>query len=370
MPISGYSLGNSSSSNPRPNSNADGLDDVDSATPSVDETALRILNLLFALDASPGPLSTEQILGDSDLGYGSGNRESDRRKFQRDRERLASHGIVVREVREPGMSEAEESAWEIDTRGTHAVRGALSPDDASLVLAAIDETFELHADNPERWPLQRAYLKLKEFTGTSLADTAEKAASSREAFCPTLQTIWDAFIARRPARFTYRDARGTETTREVEVYGTFAQGGRSYLVGFDRTAKDMRTFRTDRIVRARHTPVSAGTYAVPAAFDVEDYQFLPFDFSAEDPVEIVFSFPESVGEHELSLLTRGRGELARDVATGLWRWSVDARDLDAAASFALEHTGIGMRPLSPDALVASWRVTIEKAVAAHDGDEE
>ena len=41
--------------------------------PSFDKTAQRILNLFFVLNSSPEPLTTEQIVLDSDLGYGSGN---------------------------------------------------------------------------------------------------------------------------------------------------------------------------------------------------------------------------------------------------------------------------------------------------------
>lgn len=342
------------------------IDDADASIPPIDETALRILNLLFAFNAATGPLITEQIITDSDLGYGSGNRASDRRKFQRDRERLANHGIIVREVRDTGMSETEESFWEIDRRSTHAERESLSADDASLVLAAIDETFELHADNPERWPLQRAYLKLKEIAGLPFDDGTTNNSNGAGGFSSTLQTIWAAFMAHRPARFTYRDARGAETQREVELYGTFAQGNRSYLVGFDRSAQGMRTFRTDRIIRSRHTPASAGTYAVPAEFDVEDYQFLPFDFSDDDPIDAAFSFPASVDKHELTLLTRGRGTLERQANASMWTWTVAVRDMDAAAVFALQHTGLGMKPLSPATLVERWRSAITKAVDAHD----
>ena len=331
-----------------------------SKTNEPDEKALRILNLLFVLNASKTPLTTEQILSDSDLGYGSDNRESDRRKFQRDREILAEHGIMVREVRARGASETEESSWEIDRLRTHAERGSLSPDDAELVLAAIDEIFELHADNPERWPLQRAYLKLKELMGIEAKTPVEY---DGDGYSPVLQTVWDAFMSRRPARFTYRGADGNERSREVELYGTFARGNHSYLVGLDREAGAMRTFRTDRIVRARHTPASAGTYDVPASFDVEDYQFLPFDFSDAEPIDAAFTFPATVDEHELELLTRGRGTLVS--GTDIWTWEVGVRDLDAAAAFCLGHTSLGMRPTAPAELIEAWRANIEKAVAAH-----
>ena len=61
----------------------------------VDETAQRLLNLLFVLNAAPRPLATEEIVSDSDLGYGSGNRASDLRKFRRDREKLEERGVYI-----------------------------------------------------------------------------------------------------------------------------------------------------------------------------------------------------------------------------------------------------------------------------------
>ena len=66
---------------------------------ALNETALRILNLLFILNSSSVPLSTEQIVSDVDLGYGSGNRASDLKKFQRDRGKLAGRGIAVKKIK-------------------------------------------------------------------------------------------------------------------------------------------------------------------------------------------------------------------------------------------------------------------------------
>ena len=64
--------------------------------PSFDKTAQRILNLFFVLNSSPEPLTTEQIVLDSDLGYGSGNIDSDKRKFRRDRDKLLERGILIK----------------------------------------------------------------------------------------------------------------------------------------------------------------------------------------------------------------------------------------------------------------------------------
>ena len=118
--------------------------DIDSFTESLqqedlNETALRVLNLLFILNASATPLSTEQILQDSDLGYGSANRASDLKKFKRDREKLAEHGVSIVEVRPAGAKQTEESLWTIDRANTYATLGIITQKDADTLLRAVDE---------------------------------------------------------------------------------------------------------------------------------------------------------------------------------------------------------------------------------------
>ena len=108
--------------------------------PDFDKTAQRILNLFFVLNSSPEPLTTEQIVLDSDLGYGSGNIDSDKRKFRRDREKLLERGITIKEVRAAGAQETEESAWTIDREHTFAAGGLITADDADILLDAIDQT--------------------------------------------------------------------------------------------------------------------------------------------------------------------------------------------------------------------------------------
>lgn len=108
--------------------------------PSFDKTAQRILNLFFVLNSSPEPLTTEQTVLDSDLGYGSGNIDSDKRKFRRDRDKLLERGILIKEVRPAGAQETEESSWTIDREHTFAAGGLITADDADILLNAIDQT--------------------------------------------------------------------------------------------------------------------------------------------------------------------------------------------------------------------------------------
>lgn len=335
-------------------------------TPDVepDKTALRLLNLLFMLHASPTPLSTNQIIDNADAGYGSGTRDARLKKLWRDRRRLLEAGVVIQDVKPQGSSEREESLWTIDRSQTHALSGVLKREDAEAVLAAIDEHFALHADDPTRWPLQRARMKLAELAGDAV-DIPPIDTPRRDNHA--MRHIWSAFNRRRAAQFTYRDSKGNERERAVEIYAIFTQGRHTYLVGRCRESNRLLTFRTDRILSARKTSDSSKDYPVyriPDDFSVEDYQFLPFDFSSNDPIQAEFSFQAELGVHELELLTRKRGYL-HTAEDGTWHWHVDVRNIDEAAAMVLKHASRGMRAIAPEQLVTCVRDHICKAVSVH-----
>ena len=88
-----------------------------------DTSAQRLLNLFFIFNASTRALSTEEIVSDSDLGYGSPQRDSDLRKFRRDRAKLAEQGIQIVEAKPLGAAESEESYWKLDRENTFATGG-------------------------------------------------------------------------------------------------------------------------------------------------------------------------------------------------------------------------------------------------------
>ena len=329
------------------------------------EGARRMLNLLFSLHVSPRPLTTSEIVDDPEIGYlgkKSATRDSRCKAFRRDRETLAEHGVHIHEVLPQsagGIAVNEESAWAIDRERTHAAQGVLSPYDAEEIVCAIDQVFELHADDPTLWPLQTARTKLCELAGRD-PSSAERANEGRA----DLKSIWSAFDRHKPVEFIYRDARGIEKKRMVDTYGMFTHGTHSYLVGFDHDAEDLRTFRTDRILSAKHAPDTRPSYAIPAEFDVTGHQFLPFDFSQAAARPCTFTFPAGIAAEELALITQGRGELAQ--SDDVWTWGIAVRDLDAAASFTLEHANLGMRAQAPSELVGLVRDHIEKAVSAHE----
>lgn len=329
---------------------------------AVDATTLRLLNLLFTLHVTPIPLSTEQIIGDVDMGYGSDNPESDRRKFLRDRAILESCGVFIKDVAVDGASMREESRWTIDRDLTHARTGIIEREDAEILLSAIDEHFSLHGDDPIRWPLQRARIKLSEMVNGAapLASHQHHTAENTK-----LRHLWSAFERRRAARFTYRDIRGDTRAREVEIYAFFMQGSHSYLVGRCRESNRILTFRTDRITDTRRSPDSGKAYLIPPGFVVRDYHFLPFDFSSDNPVPAVFIFPKTVGPWEIEAITYGRGMIDKDERDGSWKWNIEIRDIDAAAAWALEHAHRGLRVQSPEILIDRIRKRIEQAVKTH-----
>ena len=58
-------------------------------------------------------------------------------------------------------------------------------------------------------------------------------------------------------RFAYRGRDGAESRREVEPHSLVNRGRRWYLLAWDRGREDWRTFRVDRLSRARARPACA-----------------------------------------------------------------------------------------------------------------
>ena len=321
--------------------------------PGFDKTAQRILNLLFVLNSSPEPLTTEQIVLDSDLGYGSGNIDSDKRKFRRDREKLLERGITIKEVRATGAQETEESAWTIDREHTFTAGGLITADDADILLDAIDQTLAT-GSAAFATPLAGIRSKIAYLTGAS---TVEEPPARRS---PAVDAVWSAFAERCALRFLYQNGHGEQKERTVCVYGMFEHEGVAYFCGLDNATDEIRTFRCDRIVRAWR-PSKA--YSIPADFNLNDRLFFEFDFADCKPVMATFSFAPQAQADMVSGLTRGRGELTRTEEG--WTWTVGVRDLNAAASFCMEHAMDGMRPVAPDALKLAWNHLIERTVHEH-----
>lgn len=337
-------------------------DDID-AGQRLDATAQRLLNLTFLLNVSPRPVRTDEIIRDQDLGYGSSNRESDLRKFRRDRERLAERGITVAEVRDEDASRTVESSWTIDRAQTFAAGGLVTAEDARLLIDAIDEYRSLHA-SPLDAPLRSIRRAAIEALGE--ADDPAPHEVTHEKSHPIAEGIWLAFSLKRSLRFVYQNAQGEQRAHEVALYGLFTHEGISYFVGaeLDTTepAPPIKTFRIDRVEKLEG--LGRG-YRIPETFSVRDYLFFPFDFAPGESMPVTFSFPAERTSEELEAITYRRGSLTHD-EMGRWIWEVDARNVAAAAALALNHARDGMRPQQPEELCRAWNDIIDQVVTLHE----
>ena len=326
----------------------------------LNESARRILNLLFVLNCSTRPLTTTEIITDSDLGYGAAGVESEKKKFQRDRKKLEDYGIHIREVKESGASETEESRWEIDRGRTHIDTAVITQNDADMLVHAVDEYLKR-----EIISFRSALLRIRAVAAAIDTDIEEGEDAVGEQFDDQAQNVldmvWTACCSHKSLPFCYRDSKGEESKRTVSIYGIFNQANQCYFVGLDNLSNSIRTFRTDRIVSVNRP---RGSYTVPDDFSLDSFQFLPFDLGNEEETPVEFSFPAHAVEEEIKVLTLGRGMLKQQ-ADGSLHWKITVKNLAAAASMALANASLGMRPCAPASLVSLWNSMITEAVEPH-----
>lgn len=334
--------------------------------PAINETARRCLNLFFVLNSAARPLSTEQIIDDSDLGYGTGNRASDKKTFQRDRKRLAEQGIIIRGVKTDGSSENEESGWEIDRKASEFGASGTTREDLEQLLTVTDRYLHDHAPFPGRDAVARIDAKIRgelsrRGIGVDAASISPMEVPETYRYSTINEQLWSCYCNRKTAVFDYQNAQGCVSERIVAIYGIFNLDGKAYFVGREHASGSVKTFRSDRVAAVRKP---GAAYAIPGDFRIGDYLFLPFDFAPNQPVAATFSFSKEAPEQEIRTLTHGRGTLDQQ-EDGTWRWSVDVNDLDAAASLTCSYARLGMKPIAPDSLVATWEERIRRAVEAN-----
>lgn len=328
----------------------------DAAPKKVNEGALRHLNLLFVLNSLNTPLTTSQIIGDSDLGYGSKNPDSDKRKFKRDRDELAKMGIVIRDVRGGESSNNEDGLWVIDRENTFADGAFLSTDEAEALLRLVNLELRIPG-SPLLTPCRRIRSKLCELTGLS-EDEAETPQPTA-----TEEAIWTAFSLQRSLRIVYRNYRGEERERTCCIYGVLINDGIGYFIAHDVDTQTVKTFRIDRVAACKKL---GSTYEIPADFCADSYTFLPFDFEDGSKTALTFSIAGDIPKAEIEHLTLNKGVLERTADNGdEWLWTVETADIPGAARFALGCSQVHMSPRSPQALVDAWNAEIDKAVLAH-----
>lgn len=280
--------------------------------------------------------------------------EANRRKtFSRDRDLLASAGVLVRDA---GWRDGEK-AWEIDADASFAGVAELSPLEAIALDIACQPLLEDHGFTHGE-ALRHALAKIdRTFGDPDQAVRTSPAERSRAS-----QTVLGCIDRGRVVNVTYRDAKGTVSKRDFAPYGTFPCRGRGYVVGDfieedeDGAAHRRRTLRLDRIESARETTQAA---VVPEGFNIADYLLLPFQIGPTTCTARFF-VPENRRE-ALSTSCLRSGAVANGKKGT--EWTVDVSDVDDAARWAVAQ---GIRPLEPSELVESWEKCLKEACHANE----
>jgi predicted DNA-binding transcriptional regulator YafY len=149
--------------------------------------------------------------------------------------------------------------------------------------------------------------------------------------------------------FTYTAAGGESSARHVEPYKLVLLGRRWYLVAYDLTRQDWRSFRLDRLAEPRGTGARYRPRELPtedaAAFVRTGIASLPASYSVE---AVVHASAGAVRHHI------GRWGSVEDMGEGrcLLRMTTDSLDWPA---MALGSAGVDFEVVSPPELVESVR---------------
>lgn len=314
-----------------------------------DERALRISSLALMFMNSSTPIPSSVIRREF---YPSLVADSFRRAFSRDRDALATCGLVIEERPRAG----EESAWLANDALSFASGAEISASEAAVLDVACQPLLD-EREFPLAGDLRLALAKLTRAFGESYVAVPE-AHRTRLAYLPT---VCSCLLSRHALAIRYRDARGDESQRTIAPYGLFGLRGNLYLVA-GRISDDgealpyptgTRTYRMDRIARAREL-ASVG-FDVPEGFALSDWRHLPFQMGPSR-LEATFVVPPR-REAETRRAAMGRG--AFSAREGELIWTVDASSVEDAASWAI---AMGIRPESPGELVEAWKRALEGAM--------
>lgn len=314
-----------------------------------DERAVRISSLALKFMNSTTPIPSSVIQREF---YPSLGTDSFRRGFARDRNALASCGLVIEERPRCG----EESSWAANDALSFVSGAEVSAAEAAALDVACQPLLD-EREFPLAGDLRLALAKLTRTFGESYVAVPD----ARRSRLRCLPPVCSCLLSRHALLMHYRDAQGAESQRTVAPYGLFGLRGRLYLVA-GRIAEDgrhlpypsgTRTYRVDRITKAKELP-NIG-FDVPDDFSLSDWRRLPFQMG-DARLSATFVVP-SRREVEVRRAAMGKG--AFEHRGDELVWTVDASSVEDAAAWAI---ATGIRPESPRELVVAWERTLEEAV--------
>ena len=273
-----------------------------------------------------------------------------RKTFGRDRELLASLGVVIADA---GWGDGEK-LWRVDEEASFASGVELG----ALEAIALDVACQpLLADGgfAHGEALRHALAKIDRTFGD--ADQAVETSAPERG--RAVKALLDCAQQGKVALVTYRDAQGHQTKREFAPYGTFSCRNKGYVVGdfLEDGGAARRTLRLDRVAQARPT---ARAFRAPDDFCIDDYLLLPFQIG-KTTCRATFLVPGQQ-EEALRAASLGKGRFRKsgdNGAEGSLTWSVEVSSVDDAACWAVAQ---GIAPLSPSELVDAWRACLDSSL--------
>ena len=153
--------------------------------------------------------------------------------------------------------------------------------------------------------------------------------------------------------FAYIDHSGEPSAREVDPHRLVLLGRRWYLVAWDLTRFDWRTFRLDRLAEPRAT----GAHAIPRQLPVEDAAaFVRSSIesvTSRHEVEVLFDAPADVVRERI-----GPWGSLEDVGSAQCRFRMTSDSLDWA-TLALGNAAAEFEVLSPPDLLEHLRERVD-----------
>lgn len=221
----------------------------------------RLINLIAALLDADRPMTAEEIRTRI-AGYESGSDEAFRRAFERDKADLKALGIPL-ETREDQFGDAP--GYTIPKARYYLPELDLALDELAALRIAADAVLGQGEDAGSGFIKLSVGSEDAPWSGARLTWNADMAAAE-----PALGSLYQAVSERRRASFGYRSATAeTPKRRTVEPYAVLHRKGHWYVVGRDKDAGNLRTFKIARIEGS--VDIGTETFAVPEDFDASTH---------------------------------------------------------------------------------------------------
>ncbi|MGA4507690.1 helix-turn-helix transcriptional regulator [Propionibacteriaceae bacterium G1746] len=321
-----------------------------SAARTAKKNTERAMQLFFVLQSTHQPLPKSRIYDAVDRYRDLPRNENLDRMFERDKDLLRDLGVEISTVRID-----EEECYLLPSRDLALPDVDFTAEERAM-LAVAGQLWNQHSVGEES---RQALTKLAA-AGVELDETITQAAQpDLWAPEPGFQEFWDANIARRRVRFTYRNNNGEVRERDLEPWVMAQRAGRWYVIGFDRSRGEARKFKLARVVGDPEPYGEAGAYEVSG--DLDAPALVASIKPERDAEQAVLAIR---GDYAPGLRRRGVVTEHADVPDGYAAYSV-AYAWDASLVREVARFGADVLVLEPTSLREAVIRHLRDVVSAH-----